>query len=69
MVAAQMTRVLPKETRTEPLAWGATLGRKEMGRSCSGVRPSGRLMGGVNRENAECGRGNAEFGGRRWSGG
>ena len=45
-----MTRVLPNPTRTEPEAFGATLGRKEMGRSWSFWRPSGRCMAEVNRE-------------------
>lgn len=33
MVAAQMTLVFPKLTKQEPVACGATLGMKEMGRS------------------------------------
>lgn len=33
MVAAQITRVVPKETSTEPVACGAMLASKVMGRS------------------------------------
>ena len=33
MVAAQITRVSPKATSTEPVAWGAMPGVKETGRS------------------------------------
>ena len=33
IVAEQITRVSPKETSTEPVAYGATLGMKEIGRS------------------------------------
>ena len=42
MVAAQMTRVAPKETRTEPVACGAMPASKEIGRSWLGLRPSSR---------------------------
>ena len=44
MVAAQMTRVLPKETSTEPLAWGAMPGMKVTSRSWLAGRWSGRGM-------------------------
>lgn len=44
MVAQQMTRVFPKETRTDPVALGATFGMKEIGRSSGILRPSGRSM-------------------------
>jgi hypothetical protein len=43
-VAEQMTRVAPVHTSTEPVAFGAKSGVKEIGRSWSGVRPSLRFM-------------------------
>lgn len=46
MVAEQITRVFPKQTRTEPVAWGATLGWKETDRSWPGERLSERGMEG-----------------------
>jgi hypothetical protein len=42
IVAAQITRVFPNDTSTEPAAWGATWGLKEIGRSWSAWRPSWR---------------------------
>ena len=41
---AQITRVLPIDTRTEPLACGATFNSKLMGRISSGARPSLRCI-------------------------
>jgi hypothetical protein len=46
-VAAQITRVLPKETSTDPEACGATLGIKEIGRRSGIARPSGRSIRGI----------------------
>src|SRR5215510_6062584 len=40
IVTAQITRVLPIETKTEPLACGATCNSKLIGRISSGLRPS-----------------------------
>src|SRR5262245_148976 len=45
IVTAQITRVLPMETRTEPLAWGATFNSKLTGRISSGARASLRCIG------------------------
>ena len=64
-VAEQITRVSPKQTSTEPVAFGATLGWKEIGRSWALVRLSGRVMRGRVRagwvkSNAKMGR--AEYG-------
>src|SRR5580698_9879496 len=42
MVALVSTRVLPKETRTEPSAVWTNPGVRVRGRSCAGVRPPGR---------------------------
>src|SRR5579864_5029873 len=47
MVAAQMTRVSPKATSTEPVACGAMPGVKETGRNWCGWRPSGRGNSGL----------------------
>jgi hypothetical protein len=44
IVAAQITRVFPKDTSTEPAACGATWGMKEIGRSWSAWRPSWRVI-------------------------
>ena len=44
IVTAQMTRVLPIETSTEPLACGATFNSKLTGRISSGARPSFRCI-------------------------
>ena len=41
----QITRVLPMETKTEPLACGATFNSKLIGRISSGARPSFRCIG------------------------
>ena len=40
----QMTRVFPMDTKTEPLACGATFSSKLIGRISSGARPSFRCM-------------------------
>src|SRR4029077_951685 len=45
IVTAQTTRVLPIETKTEPLACGATFNSKLIGRISSGARPSFRCIG------------------------
>src|SRR6266513_1110664 len=45
IVTAQITRVLPIETSTEPLACGATFNSKFSGRISSGPRPSLRCIG------------------------
>src|SRR6476469_4479227 len=42
IMTPQITRVFPIATRTEPLACGATLRSKWIGRIWSGARPSGR---------------------------
>src|SRR5437763_3311208 len=44
IVTAQITRVLPIETSTEPLACGATFNSKLTGRISSGARPSLRCI-------------------------
>src|SRR5947199_4893317 len=44
IVTEQITRVLPMETKTEPLACGATFNSKLMGRISSGERPSFRCI-------------------------
>src|SRR4029453_19344027 len=44
IVTAQITRVLPMETKTEPLACGATFNSKLIGRISSGARPSFRCI-------------------------
>lgn len=44
IVTAQITRVLPIETSTEPLACGATFNSKLTGRVSSGARPSFRCI-------------------------
>src|SRR5438045_4970889 len=44
IVTAQMTRVLPIETSTEPLACSATFNSKLTGRISSGARPSFRCI-------------------------
>src|SRR5256714_12772601 len=44
IVVAQITRVLPIDTSTEPLACGATFNSKLMGRISSGARPSLRCI-------------------------
>src|SRR4029077_20779580 len=45
IVTAQITRVLPIDTRTEPLACGATYNSKLIGRISSGARLSFRCIG------------------------
>ena len=45
IMAAQITWVAPKRTRTEPVAWGAMPAVKSTGRSWSGRRPSARARG------------------------
>src|SRR6266481_8360201 len=45
IITAQITRVLPIETKTEPLAYGATFNSKLIGRISSGARPSFRCIG------------------------
>ena len=47
MVAAQMTLVLPKETRTEPCACGAMFFSMVTGRIWRGLRWSWRIIGGM----------------------
>src|SRR5215469_6642381 len=44
IVTAQITRVLPIETKTDPLACGATFNSKLIGRVSSGARPSLRCI-------------------------
>src|ERR1051325_6046202 len=44
IVTAQITRVLHIETRTEPLACGATFSSKFIGRISCGARPSFRCI-------------------------
>src|SRR5262249_57546798 len=44
IVTAQITRVFPIETKTEPLACGATFNSKLIGRISSGARPSFRCI-------------------------
>src|SRR6476661_3642656 len=44
IVTAQITRVLPMETKTDPLACGATFNSKLIGRIPSGARPSLRCI-------------------------
>src|SRR5713101_4343639 len=44
IVTAQITRVLPIDTRTEPLACGATFSSKLIGRISSSARPSFRCI-------------------------
>src|SRR4029450_2487755 len=44
IVTAEITRVLPIETSTEPLACGATFNSKFTGRISSGARPSSRCI-------------------------
>src|SRR5207248_4021914 len=44
IVTAQITRVLPVEASTEPLACGATFNSKLSGRISSGARPSFRCI-------------------------
>src|SRR6187397_1008808 len=44
IVTEQITRVLPMETKTEPLACGATFNSKLIGRISSGARPSFRCI-------------------------
>src|SRR5215813_5623311 len=44
IVTAQITRVLPIDTSTEPLAYGATFSSKLIGRISSGARPSFRCI-------------------------
>src|SRR4029077_17158724 len=44
IVTAQITRVLPIETKNEPLAYGATFNSKLIGRISSGARPSFRCI-------------------------
>src|SRR5215470_11229565 len=46
IVTAQITRVLPIETSTEPLACGATFNSKLIGRISSGARQSFRCIDG-----------------------
>jgi hypothetical protein len=43
-MTAQITRVLPMETKTEPLACGATFNSKLIGRISSSARPSFRCI-------------------------
>src|SRR3954452_11780310 len=44
IVTAQITRVLPMDTKIEPLACGATFKSKLVGRISSGARPSFRCI-------------------------
>src|SRR5437870_2721540 len=46
IVTAQITRVFPIDTRTDPLAFGAMPSSKETGRSWAAARPSRRWLGG-----------------------
>src|SRR5213595_1614262 len=75
MVTAQITRVLPIETSTEPLACGATFNSKLSGRLSSGPRPSFRCIVEKLRWSWDlcdedftlCGRGAGEARDHRWT--
>src|SRR3954447_19490161 len=55
MVTEQITRVWPMETKTEPLACGATFNSKLMGRISSGARSSFRnIIGNVDVDPTFC---------------